>query len=294
MKTIKQVLLISFILTGLFAYPVIAQEEKEHGRLHKINEDDENDQDDEDYVTQAPVQYKVPVNGSQIKKIVIKNLLAEIKIIGSQDNDIIIDAKGLEGIPKRAKGLRPLYGNGCIDNTGAGVAANESGGILTICGASKGSEDAKYVFTVPKGVSISLDYNSPFANEDIEIKDMEGEVEVSTLNASIKCSNVTGPLVLNSISGNVDINISKLNQNSPTSISLISGDLDITLPATSNANLEMNSLSGGVYTDFDIKIDSKEGNLKRIGGNNIETKLNGGGVELNLSCTSGNIYLRKK
>lgn len=291
MKTIKQVLLISFILAGLFAYPVIAQEEKHHGRLHRINEDNENDEDD---VTLAPVQYKVPVNGTQIKKIVIKDLLAEIKIIGSQSNDIVIDAKGLEGTPERAKGLKPLYGNGCMDNTGAGVAANESGGILTICGASKGSEDAEYVFTVPKGVSVSIDYNSPFANEDIEIKDMEGEVEVSTLNSSIKCSNVTGPLVLNSISGDVDINISKLNQNSPTSISLISGDLDITLPATSNANLEMNSLSGGVYTDFDIKVDSKQGNLKRIGGNNIETKLNGGGVELSLSCTSGNIYLRKK
>ena len=291
MKTIKQILVISFILTGLFVCPVIAQEEREQSRLHRINGDDENDDDD---VNLSPIQYKVPVNGAQIKKVVIKDLLGEIRIVGSQNNDIVIEAKELRGTPKRAKGLKPLYGSGCMDNTGAGVAANESSGILTICGASKGSEDAKYVFTIPKGISISIDYNSPFANEDIEIKDMEGEVEASTLNASIKCSNVTGPLVLNSISGNVDINISKLNQNSPTSISLISGDLDITLPVTSNANLELSSLSGGVYTDFEIKTDSKERNLKRIGGNKIETKLNGGGVELNLSSTSGNIYLRKK
>jgi hypothetical protein len=286
MKTIKQILIMSLVLTGLFSYPALAQEE--HEKRHKELKDE-----DQDGNIISPVQYKVP-NSNAIKKVVIKDLLAEIRIVGSQGNEIVIDAKGLEGIPERAKGLKPLYGNGCMDNTGAGVAANESGGVLTICGASKGSEDASFVFTVPKGISISIDYNSPFANENIEVKDMEGEVEASTLIADIKCSNVTGPLVLNSTSGNIDVSISTLNQDSPTSISLISGDLDITLPANSAANLDMNALTGGVYTDFEFKIDSNTGNLRRIGGNSIETKINGGGVDLNLSCTSGNIYLRKK
>lgn len=287
MKTIKHIFIISLVLVGFITSTVVAQEDKEERHHYRSHDDDE------DEITLPPVQYKVP-NVNQIKKVVIKDLLSEIKIIGSASNDIIIDAKGLEGVPERAKGLKPLYGSGCLDNTGAGVAANESDGVLTICGASKGSEDASYVFTLPKGVSVSIDYNSPFANEDIEIKDMENEVEVSTLNGNVKCLNVTGPLVLNSISGDIDVTISKLNQNSPTSISLVSGDLDITLPVNSPANLEMSALTGGVYTDFDIKTDSKASNLSRVGGNNIETRLNGGGVELNLNCTSGNIYLRKK
>jgi hypothetical protein len=298
MKTISKVFVISLFLAGIVVYPTYSQELKEIKQVKESHDyfvlDHDNEHEDEDERTLPPVQYKVPVNGSQIKKIVVKDLLARITIVGSQNNDIIIDAKGLEGTPKRAKGLKPLYGNGCMDNTGAGVAANESGGVLTICGASKGSEDASYVFTVPKGISINIDCNSPFANENIEIKDMEGEVEASTLNADIKCLNVTGPLVLNSISGNMDIVISKLNQNSPTSISLISGDLDITLPENSPANLDMNALTGGVYTDFEFKVDSNSEHLRRVGGNSLETKLNGGGVDLSLSCTSGNIYLRKK
>jgi lia operon protein LiaG len=287
MKTLKKILFVSLVITGLFSSSIYAQEEREHRHFNRHNDEDN------DEVTLPPVQFKVP-NSSSIKKVVIKDLLSEIKIVGSQGNDITIDAKGLEGIPERAKGLKPLYASGCMDNTGAGVAANESGGVLTICGASKGSEDAHYVITLPKGVALNIDYNSPFANEDIEIKDMEGEIEVSTLSANVKCTNVTGPLVLNSISGNMDVTISNINQNSPTSISLISGDLDITLPVSSAVNLAINDLSGGVYTDFEMKVDSNDKNLRRIGGNNIETKLNGGGVELNLSCTSGNIYLRKK
>jgi len=289
MKTIKHILFISLLLAGFISSNAIAQEERgerHHNRTYNDNDDEDN--------TLAPVKYVFPTNGVQIKKVVIKDLLAEIKIVGSQGKDIVIDVEGLEGIPEKAKGLKPLYGSGCMDNTGAGVAANESNGVLTICGASKGGEDAQYVFTLPKGVSLSIDYNSPFANEDIEIADMEGEIEVSTLNGGINCINVTGPLVLNSISGNIDIKISNLNQNSPTSISLISGDLDITMPANSTANLEMSSIAGGIYTDFDLKSDSKKENLPRVGGNNFETKLNGGGVELNLNNTSGNIYLRKK
>ncbi len=308
MKTTKKIFTIALVLAGLVVMPAFAQELKQLKELVEIqklkelkelkeprhNHDNDDDDDDQDERTLPPIQYKVPVNGSQIKKIIIKDLVSEIKIVGSQNMDIIIDAKGIEGTPKRAKGLKPLYGNGCMDNTGAGVAANESDGVLTICGASKGSEDASYIFTIPKGVSVSIDYNSPFANESIEVKDMEGEVEVSTLMGDVKCLNVTGPLVLNSISGDIEINISKLNQNSPTSISLISGDLDITLPIGSPANLEMSAITGGIYTDLEIKAESKDGNLSQVGGNSIKTKLNGGGVELNLSCTSGNIYLRKK
>lgn len=309
MKTIKNISALSLLLIGFTLNNALAQDQKEVKKLNDLNKLNElnklndlnklNNLNNHDYDVDGeqrklpPVQYKVP-NSTQIKKVVIKDLLAEIKIIGSQSNEIVIDAIGLEGIPARAKSLKPLYANGCMDNTGAGVAANESGGVLTICGASKGSEDAKYTFTIPKGIAISIDYNSPFANEDIEIKDMEGEVEASTLTASIKCINVTGPLVLNSTSGDMEISLSKINQNSPTSISLISGDLDISIPATSPINLELNTITGATYTDFEIKMDSKDANLRRIGGNNIETKLNGGGVEVNLSSTSGNIYLRKK
>jgi len=33
--------------------------------------------------------------------------------------------------------------------------------------------------------------------------------------------------------------------------------------------------------------------MKKVGGNNIRSQLNGGGTDLKLSVISGNIYLRK-
>jgi hypothetical protein len=237
---------------------------------------------------------KIPVNAAQVKKIMVKDLLGGIVVKGVQGNEISIEVQGYSKPPKRADGLKPVYGTACVDNTGIGIAANESAGILTLCGASRGSRDAKYTMYIPRSIAVSIEYQSPFANDDIEISDMEGEIEVATLTANIKCHNVTGPLVLSSTSGDAEVTVSKLNQSSPTSIMLTSGDLDLTLPASTPANLYMNSISGEIYTDFELSMKSKKDKLQRIGGGDIVCTLNNWGVKVKLNCISGNIYLRKK
>ena len=70
-----------------------------------------------------------------------------------------------------------------------------------------------------------------------------------------------------------------------------SGDIDLTLPLKAALNVDLNTVSGGVYTDFDIA-ETKD-NMKRIGGNQIGFALNGGGTKLAISSVSGNIYLRR-
>jgi len=251
-------------------------------------------QDDDEDGQEISTKVKIPVNTAQIKKIVFKDLLGGIVVVGVTGNEINAEVDGFHKPPKKAQGLKPVYGSGCADNTGIGVAANESEGVLTICGASRGSSDANFTFSIPKGIAISISYESPFANDDIVVKDMDAEVEIATLTSDIKCLNVTGPLVLNSTSGDAEITISKLNQNSPTSISLVSGDLDITLPAVSPAQLNLSSITGEIYTDFDLKLKSDKGGLNHVGGGEIEANINNGGVSVKLNCVSGNIYLRKK
>jgi DUF4097 and DUF4098 domain-containing protein YvlB len=87
----------------------------------------------------------------------------------------------------------------------------------------------------------------------------------------------------------------ELSQMGPTSISLVSGFIDITMPDDSPADLYLSSISGEIYTNLDVEImgNNKE-NMQRLGGGrNIRGTLNGGGVEVNLKTISGDIYLRK-
>ena len=84
----------------------------------------------------------------------------------------------------------------------------------------------------------------------------------------------------------------EVNKDKPISIASVSGEVDVTLPAKTPVDLEMKTITGTMYSDFDFAADDKE--MKRVGGSRVNTRLNGGGLDLKLTTVSGNIYLRKK
>lgn len=104
-----------------------------------------------------------------------------------------------------------------------------------------------------------------------------------------------GPVVANSISGEIKVAFSGLSQEKPTAISTVSGVIDITMPAVTKSNLKLRSINGEMYTDFDLGIKNTKDGLSRVGtGNNIESAINGGGVEMVLHTVSSDIYIRKQ
>ncbi len=237
-------------------------------------------------------EYKTAIN--QSTKINIENLMGEITIEGSNSAELMIkvDKYSIAKLPKRAKGLKSLSYGGTPDNTKIGLNVTTKNGVMTISGASKQSSDAKYTFYVPKGVNVKIEYRSPFAHEDIFVNNFSNEIDITTLTASTFMKNVSGPIILNSTSGDVDIKFGKVNQKSPISITAISGEVDIALPTDTKARMNMRVITGEIFTDFDLKF-KKGKKLNRIGGQKIECDLNGGGVDITLKAISGNIYLRK-
>jgi len=96
---------------------------------------------------------------------------------------------------------------------------------------------------------------------------------------------------LSTISGDINISFSEVSKDKPISIASVSGEIDITVPAKTAMDLEMETISGNMYSDFDFQAGDKP--IRRVGGSTVNTQLNGGGVDLKLHTVSGNIYLRK-
>lgn len=72
----------------------------------------------------------------------------------------------------------------------------------------------------------------------------------------------------------------------------ISGFIDLSLAPDAHADLKMNTISGTMYTDFDLQ-DRK--GLRHVGGSSVQTALNGGGEKaIDLETISGDIYFRKR
>lgn len=237
-------------------------------------------------------------NTNQVSKVSIDNLYGGLSIQESGGTELIITINDTEiiKVPEKAKGLKPIGSGGKQDNTTIGLNVEKEGNILRISGALKKSMDAEYTIKIPKGLSLILDYHNPFTYGPISIDGFSSEIEITTLHDDIKLKNVTGPLVLHAISGNIDVDFATVNQNSPISITAISGDINIKMPASTPANLKMGTMNGEIFTDFDIKFEHKEKEgLNYIGGGqDISGTLNNGGVEITLKTMSDNIYLRKK
>lgn len=217
---------------------------------------------------------------------------SNVTIEGHDGPEVIIENLDYEseGRPERAEGLRSLYYS-AEDNTGIGLSVEEENGTLKIIPASR--NDSEYRIMIPNRVRLMVEQVN-WGGGDFEIENHQGEVEVLSKTGDIILSNITGPVTASSTSGDVEIEFSQLSQANPTSISLVSGYIDITLPANSNANFNLSSISGEVYTDLDIQLEGGSDNsMSRLGGGGqINGTLSGGGVEVSLKSISGDIYLR--
>ncbi len=233
------------------------------------------------------------------KRIVVEGLLGELTFEGHNGTDILIEAQNYKGVPERADGLKAIY-NGATENTGVGLNINTVEDVIYIYGANKQSEEASYTIKVPYSLSLKVNYSNPFIDfDDITFKNIKSEITVKTLDANIHLIDITGPVTSSTIDGNTTAIFTKVNQENPIMLSCIDGEVDITLPADTPADLKFSTVDGEVYTDFDINFTKvakrNSSTLNYFGGhNNSKGTINGGGVEITLKSIDGTIYLRKK
>ena len=218
----------------------------------------------------------------------------DLVIEGHDSDQVVIRNLDYEPVPDRAKGLKALY-NSAEDNTGIGLSVEEDNGVLKIITAS--GREGDYRLLVPNRVRLMIEEVN-WGGSDFELRNLRGEIEIKSKTADIKMMNITGPVIANSTSGDVEIAMDALSQMGPTSISLVSGFIDIAMPASAEANLQLSSISGEIYTDLDVELKGvQDGPLRRLGvgvGRKVQGTLNGGGVEVNLKTISGDIYLRRR
>jgi len=235
-------------------------------------------------------EYKIQVENTKAGKLIINDFAGDFPVEGYNGNEIIITSTSsrFAKTPERAKGLKAVYSKG-TDNTGIGLRVEKNGSTITVESLLPIAQREVYKIKVPNNLALDIKSGCEFWS-NITIRNINNEIEINNCN-SINIKAVSGPLVLSTISGEINVVLNGLNKDKPTSIASVSGNIDITLPAKTPADVEMSTISGSVYTDFDLT--NPKDKMQRIGGNNIKNSLNGGGAGLKISNVSGDIYLRK-
>jgi predicted membrane protein len=218
--------------------------------------------------------------------------IGRVTVEGHSGNEIIFSSKeSKRDKDDRAEGLRSINSLGLEDNTGLGINVAEEGNVVKVRQLKKtNSPDIKIL--VPKGMIVSFSYESQYGGE-ARFKNMPNEIEVSAQYNSVELENVTGPLTVKTIYGHVEA-VLDANMKDPISIVSIYGYVDVTIPTTTKANLKMSTSYGEILADpaFKIDIDRKD-NMTHY-SDKITGKLNDGGINIDLSCNYGKVYLRKK
>ncbi len=235
-------------------------------------------------------EYKIPVQNSSDEKLSLIDFMGTLPIEGYNGKDIIITTTSGPSFdaPERAEGLKPNYSNG-TDNTGIGLELEKSGNQISVRCLLPITKRAEYTMKVPYNLAIMAESGCERTNS-ISIQNMKNEIEIKTCH-SISLSDVTGPLVLSTVAGGIDIEYTKVNSDKPVSINSVSGNIDITIPALTPADMEIRTITGKVSSDFDFP--SGDGDMKQVGGKTYSYALNGGGVDYTIVSVSGNIHLKK-
>ncbi|MFM9910955.1 MAG: DUF4097 family beta strand repeat-containing protein [Chitinophagaceae bacterium] len=232
--------------------------------------------------------YKVAVQNSKEGKLTLLDFSGDIPVEGYSGSEIIISADRKFANPQRAKGLQPIYAAG-TDNTGIGLFVEKNGNQLTIRCLLPITQRANYKLKVPDNFKLEIESECGKGGA-VMIANMKNDIEVKNCH-DIDLKNISGSIVVSTISGDVEITIAELSKEKPISLATISGEIDITIPAKAGVELEMKTVTGTIYSDFDFPSDEK--NMRRIAGSTVKTQLNGGGTDVKITNVSGNIYFRK-
>lgn len=186
------------------------------------------------------------------KTIEIQLSHSELSIKGTKENKLQLRSSFEQGqYPERATGLRPLRPNMAIDNTGFGIDVAQVKSSYVIKEAT--NQKLSIELIIPEDVRLLI-RPVGWQTGQIIAMDLKGEIEVSSKNSDIHLYNVSGPIVANTIKGNIEVVFRNINPDKPSSISNISGFIDVTLPENAAANMQLVNLTGETFTDLDLDI----------------------------------------
>ena len=86
------------------------------------------------------------------------------------------------------------------------------------------------------------------------------------------------------------------------SFSTWNGDVDLTVPSSTQAKLHLNSGRGSIYTDLEVALEPNEAKVSREEGKGnyrvriekeVVGSINGGGPEFRMKTFNGDIFVRK-
>jgi hypothetical protein len=220
-----------------------------------------------------------------------------IKVTGYDGKDIAISVTPRGDNEERRSpnesGMKRISASG-----GYEVTAKEADNTVTV-NTGNPNRALDLELKIPQDVKLKV---GTVNDGDVVVENVRGELEVNNVNDQITLTNISGSVVANTVNGDVTVTFSSVDPKAPMAFSTLNGDVRVTLPADTKANLKLKSDNGDVFSDFDIDIDKTPSKIDKVtepGMYKIKKddwvygKINGGGPEMIMKNMMGDIYVKK-
>ena len=228
----------------------------------------------------------------------VQLVTGSIKVVSYDGKDVLINATPRggdeeEGSKAAENGMKRISSAGGFE-----VTAKEADNTVTIQTGNP-NKAVDLDLKIPQDVKLKI---GTVNDGEISVENVRGELEVSNVNEKITLSNVSGSVVANTVNGDIVVAFNKVDPNAPMSFSTLNGDIRVTLPLDTKANLKLKSDNGEIFSDFDVVVDKTPGKIDKTSAPGmykikkddwVYGKINGGGAEMLMKNMQGNIYLKR-
>jgi hypothetical protein len=247
----------------------------------------------------SPDQVTVPLTDpSKPAAIHVSLVHGGITVRGTNRRDVLVTAHPDADRPGRrfdpdATGLRRLPQT-------AGYRVTEENNRVNV---SAGNPNRAVAFDIeaPRHANLVL---KTVNGGDILVENIDGDLDVHNTNGGITLNSVAGSVVAVTTNGSVRATLTQAAAQKDMAFTSLNGNVDVTLPPSTKANLRLRSDHGDVYSDFDVQLqpqsaptvqdNTRGGGRYRIDrSRSVVGTINGGGPEFELRTFNSNVYVRK-
>src|SRR5574341_584123 len=147
------------------------------------------------------------------------------------------------------------------------------------------NNDVAVRFTVrlPRGVKV----DASTVNGSLVVNDASAPVTLETVNGKIAVATAQGPVRAITKNGSIEATIQALGASGDVVLKTINGSISVALPPDLNADLDAQTMTGRVNTDFPLQV------VGRISQRHVRAKIGAGGRQLTLRTEIGRASCRE-
>lgn len=145
--------------------------------------------------------------------------------------------------------------------------------------------EVEYTVRVPRNARLD---EVETVNGNLTIAGIDGDVKASTVNGQLDAGDLGGSVELETVNGSLEVLVSRFDSGSSVSLETVNGSLELTIPAGSDADLEVETVNGRIRNDFGLEV--KKG---RYVGHSLSGSIGRGGPRIQMESVNGTVTIRR-